>query len=82
MTTAPELSEARIAQAETIDALSQYQFGWSDSHDVGADAKRGLTEDVVREISALKNEPDWMLQRRLKVRGNPRDLLRFRKLFA
>jgi Fe-S cluster assembly protein SufB len=67
MTTAPELSEARIAQAETIDALSQYQFGWSDSHDVGADAKRGLTEDVVREISALKNEPDWMLQRRLKA---------------
>ena len=67
MTTAPELSEARLAQAETIDALSTYQFGWSDSDAAGATAKRGLDEGVVRGISHLKNEPDWMLQRRLKA---------------
>ncbi len=67
MTAAPELSEARLAQAETIDALSTYQFGWSDSDAAGTTAKRGLDEDVVRGISHLKNEPEWMLERRLKA---------------
>ncbi|MBA3250206.1 MAG: Fe-S cluster assembly protein SufB [Geodermatophilaceae bacterium] len=46
--------------------MGRYQFGWADSDAAGALAKRGLSEDVVRNISALKNEPEWMLQRRLK----------------
>ncbi len=29
--------------------------------------KRGLTRDTVEEISALKNEPDWMLKFRLRA---------------
>mgnify|MGYP003344311805 FL=1 len=33
----------------------------------GKNAKRGLTEDVVRDISARKNEPAWMLETRLKA---------------
>ena len=33
----------------------------------GSTARRGLSEDVVRNISALKNEPAWMLERRLKA---------------
>ena len=31
------------------------------------EAKRGLTRATVEEISALKNEPDWMLQFRLRA---------------
>jgi Fe-S cluster assembly protein SufB len=49
-----------------LDGLGGYQFGWADSDAAGAIARRGLSEDVVREISALKNEPDWMLDLRLK----------------
>lgn len=30
--------------------------------------QRGLNEDVVRNISALKNEPEWMLNKRLRAR--------------
>lgn len=30
-------------------------------------AKPGLTEEVVREISRQKNEPEWMLEKRLKA---------------
>jgi Fe-S cluster assembly protein SufB len=30
-------------------------------------AKPGLTEEIVREISAQKNEPDWMLKKRLQA---------------
>src|SRR5690606_13297189 len=35
--------------------------------EAGQSAKRGLSEEVVRNISALKNEPEWMLERRLKA---------------
>ncbi len=31
------------------------------------EAKRGLTRATVEEISAIKNEPDWMLQYRLRA---------------
>jgi Fe-S cluster assembly protein SufB len=53
------------AQAD-IEGLERYKFGWADSDAAGAIARRGLSEDVVRNISALKNEPEWMLDLRLK----------------
>jgi Fe-S cluster assembly protein SufB len=49
-----------------LDGLGRYEFGWSDSDTAGATAQRGINESVVRNISALKSEPDWMLQMRLK----------------
>src|SRR6201996_5987090 len=49
-----------------LEGLDRYKFGWSDSDAAGASAKRGLNEDVVRDISAKKNEPQWMLDMRLK----------------
>ena len=49
-----------------LKGIGRYEFGWSDKNDVGADAQRGLSEDVVRNISALKSEPQWMLDLRLK----------------
>ena len=54
-------------QAEQIEALSHYRYGWKDSDAAGASARRGLSEDVVRDISRIKQEPDWMLARRLKA---------------
>ena len=50
-----------------LEGLGQYEFGWHDTDNAGAIAKRGLCEQVVREISALKNEPEWMLKLRLKA---------------
>ena len=44
-----------------LDGLGSYKFGWADSDAAGAAARRGLSEDVVRDISAKKNEPEWML---------------------
>jgi Fe-S cluster assembly protein SufB len=64
MTTA---AERATTQDEQIEALSTYKFGWSDTDVAGAGARRGLSEEVVRNISALKNEPAWMLERRLKA---------------
>ena len=53
-------------QDEQIDALGRYSFGWADTDVAGAAAKRGLSEAVVRDISAKKSEPEWMLDFRLK----------------
>jgi Fe-S cluster assembly protein SufB len=64
MTTTPERV---LTQDEQIDALGRYGFGWADSDIAGAAAKRGLSEEVVRDISAKKNEPEWMLKRRLRA---------------
>ena len=49
-----------------LDGLGRYEYGWHDPDVAGSTARRGINEDVVREISALKNEPQWMLDLRLK----------------
>ncbi|MBU6243687.1 MAG: Fe-S cluster assembly protein SufB [Actinomycetales bacterium] len=53
-------------QAAVIDELGRYEYGWHDPDSAGAKARRGLNEDVVRDISAKKDEPSWMLDLRLK----------------
>lgn len=45
----------------------QYQFGFKDEVQSVVEFERGLSESVVREISRLKNEPQWMLDIRLKA---------------
>jgi Fe-S cluster assembly protein SufB len=49
-----------------LEGLGRYEYGWADSDVAGAGAKRGLSEEVVRDISAKKDEPEWMLDLRLK----------------
>jgi Fe-S cluster assembly protein SufB len=49
-----------------LEGLDRYKFGWADSDVAGAAARRGLSEEVVRDISAKKSEPEWMLGLRLK----------------
>lgn len=63
MTSAPE----QLTQDEIISSIGKYQYGWHDTDAAGASARRGLNEEVVRDISAKKNEPEWMLERRLKA---------------
>jgi Fe-S cluster assembly protein SufB len=47
--------------------LGRYKLGWSDTVDYAFTPKKGINEDVVREISWWKGEPDWMTQYRLKA---------------
>jgi len=46
--------------------LSRYQLGWSDEEDYVFKPKKGLNEEIIREISWMKGEPKWMLDFRLK----------------
>jgi Fe-S cluster assembly protein SufB len=53
--------------AQELD-LGRYQLGWSDAEDFYVfKPKKGINEDIVREMSWMKGEPDWMTQRRLKA---------------
>src|SRR3984893_8373753 len=74
MTTTPErqklaapLTSESLSQDEAIASMGRYGYGWADSDIAGASAQRGLSEAVVRDISAKKNEPEWMLATRLKA---------------
>lgn len=55
-----------ILNRPELESLGNYEFGWRDADAAGQSAKRGLSEEVVRNISALKSEPEWMLKNRLK----------------
>lgn len=56
----------QLTDEEIIDSIGAYQFGWHDPDIAGASAKRGLSREVVADISRMKSEPEWMLERRLK----------------
>ncbi|BCY06743.1 Fe-S cluster assembly protein SufB [Actinoplanes sp. L3-i22] len=60
------MTDQIVTQEEHLAALGKYEYGWADADVAGATAQRGLSEAVVRNISALKSEPQWMLDLRLK----------------
>jgi FeS assembly protein SufB len=64
---APIESAAPRSDEEIIASIGAYEYGWHDEDIAGATARRGLDEEVVRHISAMKGEPEWMLSTRLKA---------------
>jgi Fe-S cluster assembly protein SufB len=49
------------------DAVGDYRYGFHDPEDATIRFDKGLTEQVVRDISELKNEPEWMTDIRVKA---------------
>ena len=50
-----------------LNELGEYQYGFSDPDTFVFKSRKGLDEEVVRQISAMKGEPQWMLEFRLKA---------------
>ncbi|HNR01022.1 MAG TPA: Fe-S cluster assembly protein SufB [Anaerolineaceae bacterium] len=50
-----------------LDKLGEYQYGFKDPDTYVYRSEKGLSEDVVRKISAMKQEPGWMLEFRLRA---------------
>jgi Fe-S cluster assembly protein SufB len=44
-----------------------YKYGFKDPEKFAFKTGKGLNEDIIRQISKLKNEPEWMLDIRLKA---------------
>jgi Fe-S cluster assembly protein SufB len=57
-----------MSSTDTIRELAQQEYKWGFITDINEDrAPKGLNEDIIRFISAKKNEPEFMLQWRLKA---------------
>ncbi len=54
-------------QAEFLDKIDDYKYGFHDPDTFVFKAKRGLDSDVVNQISSLKGEPQWMREFGLKA---------------
>tara|TARA_B100000686_G_scaffold30282_1_gene30998 strand:+ start:10497 stop:11909 length:1413 start_codon:yes stop_codon:yes gene_type:complete len=52
---------------EARDAVGDYKAGWKDTENSTIRFDFGLSEEVVREISKLKEEPGWMTELRVKA---------------
>src|SRR5215467_16317964 len=52
---------------ETVEQLAtrEYKYGFETTVDADTFAP-GLSEDVIRRLSAIKEEPEWLLEFRLK----------------
>ena len=50
-----------------VKFIDEYQYGFKDEDVSIHKTDKGLNEEIVREISRLKNEPEWMLEFRLKA---------------
>ena len=53
--------------AKKMPEIGDYKYGFHDKDVSVFRSKRGLTDEIVREISKMKNEPEWMLNYRLKA---------------
>jgi Fe-S cluster assembly protein SufB len=60
--------------AKQMPDLEDYKYGFRDEHKSIFQSGKGLTEEIVRTISEMKGEPEWMLKFRLK------SLEQFRKM--
>ncbi|MBT4602747.1 MAG: Fe-S cluster assembly protein SufB, partial [Bacteroidetes Order II. Incertae sedis bacterium] len=53
---------------DSVEQLAEQEYKWGFTTDIETDTiPRGLTEETVRIISAKKNEPEFMLEWRLKA---------------
>ena len=55
---------------DVIKTSSDYKYGFNDGDVSVFKTKQGLNEDVIREISRVKQEPEWMLNFRLEAFKN------------
>ena len=57
-----------MAQKPNIEDLSGDKYKYGFTTDIAVESvPKGLNEDIIRLISKKKNEPDWLLERRLKA---------------
>jgi Fe-S cluster assembly protein SufB len=50
-----------------LESIGEYKYGFKDPEVHVFKSRKGLDEKIVREISQMKGEPEWMLEYRLKA---------------
>ena len=52
-----------------LEDIGQYKYGFHDAENYVFKSAKGLSREVVENISRMKGEPQWMLDFRLKALG-------------
>ena len=60
-------AEVQEKKNEFEGLVTDYKYGFKTEYKNLKDTGKGISEDVVREISTIKGEPEWMLEYRLKA---------------
>ena len=60
-------------QQSTINSLEEYKYGFT-TYIESIKAPKGLNEDIIKFISNIKKEPQWMLEWRLKAYSRLKNL--------
>ncbi|MBU0474198.1 MAG: Fe-S cluster assembly protein SufB [Bacteroidetes bacterium] len=61
-------SEKSLSDEKLINEFTDSEYKWGFVTDIESDDfAKGLSEDVVRKISAIKKEPEWMTEYRVKA---------------
>jgi Fe-S cluster assembly protein SufB len=55
------------SDAQILDGIGEYKYGFNDPDVSVYKTSKGLSRQVVEQISAMKGEPQWMLDYRLKA---------------
>ncbi len=55
------------SETELLEGIGEYRYGFSDPETYVFKSRKGLDREVVQQISAMKGEPQWMLDFRLKA---------------
>lgn len=55
------------SDAQIIEGIGEYKWGFKDPETYVFKAQKGLSREIVEQISRIKGEPEWMLEFRLKA---------------
>jgi Fe-S cluster assembly protein SufB len=65
-----EFVEQELTEEEVVAGFNQdyaTKYGFADAEDYVFKAEKGVNETMIRHMSAMKGEPEWMLEYRLKA---------------
>ncbi len=57
---------ATVSDVKALEGLGKYKYGFKDPDVTVFKTRKGLDREVVKQISDMKGEPEWMLEFRLK----------------
>ena len=55
------------SDAQMLEGVGEYKYGFHDKENYVFKSRKGLDREIVEQISAMKGEPKWMLDFRLKA---------------
>ncbi|HEY61810.1 MAG TPA: Fe-S cluster assembly protein SufB [Anaerolineae bacterium] len=56
-----------VSDSKNLESVGEYKYGFRDPDTYVFKSQRGLSKEIIEQISYMKGEPEWMLEFRLKA---------------